>query len=97
MGESVLTEPFARIDGELCCGEAPAAELAERFGTPLYVCDIRRIDDRVRAFRTVGAYGFAMVSNYNGRLRPAETMVDGREATLIRTRETLADLVRGEE
>ncbi len=46
---------------------------------------------------TVGAYGFAMVSNYNGRLRPAETMVDGNEATLIRQRETLPDLVRGEE
>ncbi len=49
------------------------------------------------AVRTVGAYGFAMASNYNGRLRPAETMVDGNEATLIRKRETLPDLVRGEE
>ncbi len=49
------------------------------------------------AVRTVGAYGFSMASNYNGRLRPAETMVDGNEATLIRQRETLSDLVRGEE
>ena len=49
------------------------------------------------AVRTVGAYGFTMASNYNGRLRPAETMVDGNEATLIRKRETLPDLVRGEE
>ncbi len=55
MGESVLTEPFARIDGQLCCGEVPAEELAERFGTPLYVYDIRRVDDRVRAFRTAFA------------------------------------------
>ncbi len=49
------------------------------------------------AVRTVGAYGFAMASNYNGRLRPAEVMVDGSEATVIRRRETLEDLVRGEE
>ena len=48
------------------------------------------------AVRTVGAYGFAMASNYNGRLRPAEAMVDGSEVTLIRERETLSDLIRGE-
>ena len=48
------------------------------------------------AVRTVGAYGFAMASNYNGRLRPAEAMVDGTDVTLIRTRETLEDLIRGE-
>ena len=56
MGESVLTEPFARIDGQLCCGEVPAEELAERFGTPLYVYDIRRVDDRVRAVRHRGRH-----------------------------------------
>jgi len=38
-----------------------------------------------------------MSSNYNGRLRPAEAMIDGNVATLIRKRETLEDLVRGEE
>ena len=47
--------------------------------------------------RTAGAYGFAMVSNYNGRLRPAEAMVNGSEVRLIRERETLEDLIRGEE
>jgi diaminopimelate decarboxylase len=48
------------------------------------------------AVRTVGAYGFSMASNYNGRLRPAEAMVDGDEVTLIRARESLEDLIRGE-
>lgn len=47
--------------------------------------------------RTAGAYGFSMASNYNGRRRPAECMVDGAQATLIRRRETLEDLIRGEE
>jgi diaminopimelate decarboxylase len=49
------------------------------------------------AVRTAGAYGFSMASNYNARRRPAEAMVDGSEVTLIRRRETLEDLIRGEE
>jgi len=49
------------------------------------------------AVRTVGAYGFAMASNYNGRLRPAEVMVDGDLVSLARRRETFEDLIRGEE
>jgi diaminopimelate decarboxylase len=48
------------------------------------------------AVRTVGAYGFSMASNYNGRLRPAECLVDGGDVRLIRRRETLEDLIRGE-
>jgi len=46
--------------------------------------------------RSSGAYGFAMSSNYNSRGRPPEVMVDGDTVHLIRTRETVADLVRGE-
>ncbi len=46
--------------------------------------------------RTAGAYGFAMASNYNSRLRPAEVAVEGDAAHLIRKRETVDDLMRGE-
>jgi diaminopimelate decarboxylase len=49
------------------------------------------------AVRTAGAYGFAMASNYNSRPRPAEIMVDGSDAHLIRARETVDDLMRGEQ
>ena len=48
------------------------------------------------AVRTVGAYGFTMASNYNGRRRPAEVLVDGTEVRLVRSRETYLDLTRGE-
>ncbi len=41
-----------------------------------------------------GAYGFAMASNYNGRLRPAEVLVAGDQVTVLRQRETYADLLR---
>jgi diaminopimelate decarboxylase len=48
------------------------------------------------AVRTAGAYGFAMASNYNARRRPAEVVVEGEQVHLVRKRETLEDLVRGE-
>jgi diaminopimelate decarboxylase len=43
-----------------------------------------------------GAYGFTMSSNYNSRPRAAEVMVDGDQLHLVRERETIADLWRGE-
>lgn len=48
------------------------------------------------AIHTVGAYGFAMASQYNQRPRPAEVLVDGDSATLARRRETFDDLVAAE-
>ena len=51
--------------------------------------------DRLCQF-SAGAYSFAMSSNYNSRPRVAEIMVDGEHTHLIRARETVADLVRGE-
>jgi diaminopimelate decarboxylase len=44
----------------------------------------------------VGAYGFAMASNYNSRLRPAEVLVDGDRFAVITARETYEDLMRRE-
>ena len=41
-----------------------------------------------------GAYGYAMSYQYNGRLRPAEVLVNGDKHWLIRQRETIEDLVR---
>jgi len=49
------------------------------------------------AIASAGAYGFAMSSNYNARPRAAEVMVDGGQMHLVRARETLEDLWRGEE
>lgn len=46
---------------------------------------------------SAGAYGFVMASNYNTRPRPAEVMVDDNQAYLVRERETLNDLMRGEQ
>jgi len=48
------------------------------------------------AVRSSGAYGFTMSSNYNSRPRVAEVMVDGDQFHLVRQRESLEDLYRGE-
>jgi diaminopimelate decarboxylase len=52
--------------------------------------------DDILAVRSAGAYGFSMSSNYNSRPRAAEVMVDGARMHVIRERETLEDLYRGE-
>jgi len=48
------------------------------------------------AVMSAGAYGFVMASNYNSRPLPAEVLVRGDNFRLIRERQILADLVRGE-
>ena len=44
-----------------------------------------------------GAYGFSMSSNYNTRPRAAEVLVDGLDVHVIRKRETVEDLMAGEQ
>ncbi|SAI66981.1 diaminopimelate decarboxylase [Bordetella ansorpii] len=50
----------------------------------------------VLALESAGAYGMVMASNYNSRGRPAEVMVDGAKYYVVRQRETIEDLMRGE-
>jgi len=52
-----------------------------------------RIGDLV-VVENAGAYGYVMSYQYNGRLRPAEVLVNADEHMLIRDRETFDDLVR---
>jgi diaminopimelate decarboxylase len=48
------------------------------------------------AVMSAGAYGFVMASTYNSRPLPAEALVRGDKITLVRERQTLDDLTRGE-
>lgn len=48
------------------------------------------------AIGDAGAYGFAQSSNYNSRPRAAEVLVTGDRWRVIRERESLQDLIRGE-
>ena len=54
--------------------------------------EIRKGD--ILCLMNAGAYGFTMSSNYNGRPRPAEVMVEDGQDILIRRAETIEDLLR---
>jgi diaminopimelate decarboxylase len=55
----------------------------------VHPCDLLAILD-------AGAYGHTLASNYNSRPRPAEVLVQGKRARLIRCRETTADMLKVE-
>jgi diaminopimelate decarboxylase len=48
------------------------------------------------AILDTGAYGMVLASNYNTRPRPAEVLVKGRTVKVVRRRERVGDLLRGE-
>ncbi|HJT17703.1 MAG TPA: diaminopimelate decarboxylase, partial [Thermoanaerobaculia bacterium] len=50
----------------------------------------------VIAFLDAGAYGFSMASHYNARLLPPEVLVDRDSKRVIRARQTIEDLLRGQ-
>ena len=72
----------------------PVCESGDVFGHDRTLPPVER-GDRL-AILSAGAYGFAMASNYNTRPRPAEILVTGNRAKVVRVREELADLWRGE-
>lgn len=65
-----------------------------------FFCQNRELPDfqpgECIALMSAGAYGFAMASNYNSRPLPAEILVEGTTATVIRKRQTPDDLIAGE-
>ncbi len=46
--------------------------------------------------KNAGAYGYSMSSNYNSRFRPAEVLVVGGKAHLVRERESMEDILKGQ-
>jgi diaminopimelate decarboxylase len=71
----------------------PVCESGDWLGRDRTLCV--QAGDRL-AVLSAGAYGMSMASNYNTRGRAAEVMVSGVTATLIRNRETPAELFAGE-
>jgi diaminopimelate decarboxylase len=72
----------------------PICESGDFFAREREMAEPREGD--LLAVMSAGAYGFVMASNYNGRLRAPELLVDGSEVHVIRERESFADLIRGE-
>jgi diaminopimelate decarboxylase len=73
----------------------PTCESGDVLGTGRRLHAVRPGD--LLVVRDTGAYGFVMASNYNSRPRPAEVLVEGSGHRVVRTRERLDDLWRGED
>ncbi|MEI7865436.1 MAG: diaminopimelate decarboxylase [Chthoniobacterales bacterium] len=72
----------------------PVCESGDFFAQDRELSDLAAGD--TIALLSAGAYGFVMASNYNTRRLPAEILVDGSRADVVRERQVWDDLVRGE-
>ncbi len=65
-----------------------------------FFCQDRELPDfqpnEVIALMSAGAYGFVMASNYNTRPFPAEILVDGEDAKVIKPRQVLEEIIEDE-
>jgi diaminopimelate decarboxylase len=66
----------------------------DTFGLDRKMSEVHEGD--IIAIKNAGAYGFMMASNYNSRLKPAEVLIIGGKAKLIRSRETMDDIYKNQ-
>jgi diaminopimelate decarboxylase len=88
--------PVVRTEGEAFTADivGPICETGDFLAQDRLIPPVRSGD--LLAMMSAGAYGFVMSSNYCSRLRAAEVMVKGDVFTVIKDRETYADLIAGE-
>ncbi len=72
----------------------PICESGDYFAKEREITESKR--EEYLAVISAGAYGMVMSSNYNGRRRPPEVLVDGNKYKLIRSRETFEHLIYDE-
>jgi diaminopimelate decarboxylase len=79
-------EPLTKVDVV-----GPVCETGDFFALDRDLVKVESGD--LLALMSAGAYGFTMASNYNSRPFPAEVMVTGSEAKVVRRRQSYADLI----
>ena len=72
----------------------PVCETGDFFARDRELPEVK--EGELLAILDAGAYGMSLSSNYNSRPRPAEVLVRGRSAKLVRKRETISDLLKPE-
>lgn len=72
----------------------PVCETGDFFARDRKLPELKQGD--LVAILDTGAYGLSLSSNYNSRPRPAEILVEGKRARMIRRRETMDDLLAPE-
>ena len=70
----------------------PVCETGDFLAQDREIADVQP-GDRIMVY-DVGAYGYAMASNYNARRRAAEVLVDGDRYAVVTRRESYEDLMR---
>jgi diaminopimelate decarboxylase len=89
-----LTAPSAQSAPPLLCDVVgPVCESGDWLGRDR---QLHAQPGDLLAVLSTGAYCMSMASNYNTRARPAEILVDGDKAHVIRQRESTADQMRQE-
>ncbi len=88
--------PVRRKDGRTTVADVvgPICESGDFLAKNRELPVVKRGD--LLAVFSAGAYGFSMSSNYNSRPRAAEVLVMGDVFEVIRKRESISDLIKGE-
>ncbi len=89
-------EPVKKVGNRVirCDIVGPICETGDFFARDYEIEDVQN-GDYIAVF-SAGAYGFTMANNYNSHTKPAEVLVEGDEFEVVRKREELEDLIRGE-
>lgn len=95
-GSYQAIQPVVQNGGETMVADivGPICESGDFFAKDREIARPRRGD--LLAVMSAGAYGFTMASNYNSHPKPPEVLVDGDHYYVVRARESLEDLIRGE-
>jgi len=96
-GSYQAIQPVVEAGGEKIVADVvgPICESGDFFAKDREISRPKRGD--LLAVMSAGAYGFTMASNYNSHPKPPEVLVDGDKYYVVRKRESLDDLIRGEE
>lgn len=89
-----LKEPIPGAPKEIVDVVGPICESGDFFAQNREIAPV--VAGEYIALMSAGAYGFVMASNYNTRPQPAEILVDGAKANVVRKRQTLEDCIAGE-
>jgi diaminopimelate decarboxylase len=94
-GAWMAIEPVKKTKGTVTADVVgPICETGDFLAKDREVADVKQ--DDLLAVMSAGAYGFSMSSNYNTRPRAAEILVRGKDAHVIRERETVDELLAKE-
>jgi diaminopimelate decarboxylase len=90
---TLLTDGAPVATGQAWTLSGPICEAGDVLATDIRDLGSSAGEGALLAIGEAGAYGAAMASNYNGRLRPAQVVLERGALRLSRRRETLEDLL----